>query len=412
MRIRSSALTALSFLVVGCALNPNPEIGPEPYQPLDAHVFADGTGNFVFSTSHRAYVAVFEISPYDGVGLLYPQIGGQEASAVSMGWVLPGFSTYRWAYLSQTGGSLLASMYLGPRYIFMIASDQPLNVSALVARPFALRRAMGYTAFQARRPYETMDQLAAMAIPDPEHTKWATDVYMVWPQVRYPPERYILVNCDGYLVRVPLLYALSLARSCGASPRNVIATAVPRPTHSDTVNAIGKVDRRHRGKEPTPVASDPSTVELQSVDRYLMGRKGLADAIRDPRELRHGVPIEPTTPGRFTGIDGRGTSSFEEHQRLLDGQRGALPAYDGRVGSRRLTHPSNTQRRGYPSASSTRSSQRGRTSTGPSRSSASPTHSAPAPRSSTTTRSAPSHSAPPASSSSGGSHSHGHGHGH
>ncbi len=333
MRIRPSALIVASLLAGACALNPNEEIGPAPLQPLDAHVWVGGNEYITFSTNRAAYVAVFEISPYDGVGLLYPQFGGQETRPVSgIGWVYPGFGTHRWAYFSQTGGSLLASTYLGPHYIFMIASDHPLDISDLVARPFALRKMMGYTDFQARHPFETMDQLASMAIRDPNGSRWATDVYMLWPDIRPPVTLYALVNCSGQLIRVPLEFARYVLSSCSPAT-NVFAVATP-PASRDTVSAIAKLQRRPRGKDPTPVASEPS-VETQSVDRYLMGREGLADGRRDPRGLRHGVPVEPTVPGRFIGMDGRGTLSFEERQQRVRDARGAdLPGYDSRTRGR------------------------------------------------------------------------------
>ncbi|MDP9348893.1 MAG: hypothetical protein M3P24_07120, partial [Gemmatimonadota bacterium] len=174
--------TLLSFvmavLLSACAMQTGPRHVPaydsdSPLGPLDARILSvDGRINIW--TSRPAYVAVFEIAPGQGVGLLYPAYS-EERSYVHGGthslWMTGSRSYY--SYFMAAHGSARDV----PRYLFLVASETPLRLSRFVHSPGALRSTLGFNRFAAFNPYSVMEDLEALVVPAAANTQWTSDVY-------------------------------------------------------------------------------------------------------------------------------------------------------------------------------------------------------------------------------------------
>jgi hypothetical protein len=106
--------------------------------------------------------------------------------------------TYRGAGLSSSPRSQPA------RYIYVLASDEPLRIPDAAFRDGYLYQTLGNQAYRATNPYATMRALAREFVPSVADEGWAEDAYAL--SRSYATERYRVtrVYCrDGSMYEVP-----------------------------------------------------------------------------------------------------------------------------------------------------------------------------------------------------------------
>lgn len=258
-------------------------------RPLDAHIIPTSHSGLSFSLSRPAHVAVFEVVPGQGVGLVYPSYGGQR-ELLGAGYhnpLLGGTDDFRWAYRDATPYTRLPQ----PRYIYLIASERPLDVGEFVRNPTALRSTFGLSRFASWNAHQTLDDLDALVVRGVGPEQWTSDLYVIWPETRqgnsYAQQQVVIRCSDGRAVLVPLRYA---------------ALACPNDTRSRAQPAAGDSTGDLDDGKPTVRRRRPPAGEVEK------GSDGdAADAARNPREVRPNRPetrreeprrVEPRTEPR------------------------------------------------------------------------------------------------------------------
>src|SRR5688500_7001801 len=159
--MRQWLAAALAVAVAACAAPSRPTLGaaPDMAAPLDARLFPPHYGSVPVQLSKPAYVALFEVIPGRGAALLYPQ-SGTGFQQVTESWVPVRYSASRWLYttdVQRRGGYVSANFAVGydqyrgydpygfarPRYLFLVASEEPLAVEQFQDDPASIRRYLG-----------------------------------------------------------------------------------------------------------------------------------------------------------------------------------------------------------------------------------------------------------------------------
>jgi hypothetical protein len=280
--------------------------------PLAARITPRGNSDFTVDLNRPAYVAVFEILPGQGVGLLYPRYEREDA------YFPAGFSPldltgtsrdYNW-YSSSLSGRYSRSE---PRAYFLVASRRPLRISRFQrGGGDALRSVLGLSTYGAVNYQSVMNDLVGAIVPNQAEEDWTTDVYTVWPSRgdRYYyaeyPQQYVQVYCgDGTYDVVPV----ELARfACGRGRGGIVHRGgydggysggnggnVPPPRGRDTTQVTAPGRRR-----PEPLTG--------------AGETSGASGTRRPRPLGRPETAEPTVP-REGGGDGPRVAPVEGPRR-------------------------------------------------------------------------------------------------
>ncbi|HEX2187380.1 MAG TPA: hypothetical protein VHG51_00720, partial [Longimicrobiaceae bacterium] len=211
--MRALVPLALAALLSSCAALPAPPadgFDPAQYEgaPLRARIVS-ANGRLLVNTSRPAHVAIFEIIPGRGVGLLYPAYRGENnyfsggLNTVHLTQSRLYYTYFQPAPFSRVGG---------PRYLYMIASDSPLRLSGLVSSPGALRRNLGLARFAGTQPYGLMEELADLVLSYGAPGDWAEDVYTIWDDRGYDTGGYVArdwirIQCaDGRILEGPAYY--------------------------------------------------------------------------------------------------------------------------------------------------------------------------------------------------------------
>jgi Domain of unknown function (DUF4384) len=274
-------VVSLTLLAAGCALNrpPNTSYAREAaryrQQPLEAYVWSDPSVGVSYMVNRPAYVAIFEVSPDNGVAMLYPTYAGDVQQTYGTRLVIPAAAnTARWAYESSLGNRLSLDTYFsgwnGPEYLMVIASERPLAVSQFVQRPFALRTAMGYTNFLAHQPFEAMKQVVNMVLPQPVGGDWTTNVYMTWREA--PQQRFVALQCNGRVLTVPAELAYQAIQLCAFAQQQIAAncdsTAGKGPNTSGLQIGGGQSGVKGVSAYPVEVGATESMPGVQSGRRH------------------------------------------------------------------------------------------------------------------------------------------------
>lgn len=254
------AIALLTMPLAACAVGfPSSSSAPYRNEPLAARILPTSQ-NLAFSVNRPAYVAIFEVVPGQGVGLVYPSRGSQ-SGLLSAGYHRPlvGDGSFRWAYNRGYAASYASAR---PRLLYMIASQRPLRIDRFVNSPTALRSTLGFSQFESRDPYETLDQLDAMVVPHQlAPDEWASDLYMIWPReprLADARQQRIVVRCaDGRTVALPLYYA---ALACPNDDRN--RARPPAENGNDDEDEVREAERpiRKRPASPREGADEPTRV--------------------------------------------------------------------------------------------------------------------------------------------------------
>ncbi len=130
-----------------------------------------------YTLSEPAYVAAFIVYPGAGVRLIYPTTTGAERlqSAGYHSDPLLGVSFDNDAYRV-----VLAGATPGPRYLYVVASRNPLDVAQYVHHPTALQGAIGQDAARSLDSDSTIDAIVSHAIAVGGDDSWDSDVYTLY----------------------------------------------------------------------------------------------------------------------------------------------------------------------------------------------------------------------------------------
>ncbi|HET7274156.1 MAG TPA: hypothetical protein VFI91_03215 [Longimicrobiaceae bacterium] len=240
--------------VSACATHAAPSNAPyrSNNTSLRAQIHATPNGYVDFYVNQDAYVALFEVVPGVGVSVLYPYPGRGRMS----GFVYAGMRS-----IPNIGNrtrdpywhASTARTRTGPRYIYMIASEQPLNVDQFGAFGSSLWSQMGVS-FASYSPYRTMEDLTALVVPNLNYGNWTTDVYMIWPNVLYNSPRQgslVAITCDGHTYYVR---RADLARVY----RNICGVGNEVPIVRDSTD-----NAEPRGDVPTRLRPVPTTTKAR-----------------------------------------------------------------------------------------------------------------------------------------------------
>jgi len=285
--VRRLSAASVLILLSACGL-PEPAASPRANRyradlPLVARIQTTGTraDGLRFYLNRPAHVALFEVVPGRGVGLLYPS-GSFETRTLSSG-----------VHLARTYNTFFRGSYLPvatslgtqPRYILLVASERPLRLEEIQRSPERLRSMLGLQHFASYNPYNTMERLAESVLPAAIGDDWTTDVFVEWPQApARAPMQLVRVQCpSGQLLVVPFDQAREAVQMCDAFPQ---AKFIPQPANPDDSSAV-RPPRRTR-----PVAEDnPGPPSRDS------GRQSARDA-ETPREPRVARPRTETSEPR------------------------------------------------------------------------------------------------------------------
>ena len=208
--IRSLA-PILGLTLVACSsgitvVRPVPAPAPVVYvEPLEIDVARPHRGKLFVQTNRAAYVAIFEIVPERGVELVYPTSARQRQFVVAGLRDVPVW--WESSRVTYHAGWSTSREYPG-RYVYALASDEPLRIPDEAHRTGYLRDVLGARVYWSANPYATMRALAREFVPAVRDEEWAEDMYVVSPS--YATERYRVtrVYCRGGTVyEVPLEFA-------------------------------------------------------------------------------------------------------------------------------------------------------------------------------------------------------------
>ncbi len=193
-RTLSLVAAALTLGAAACSpSSPRLSASPESAAPLDAVIMPPHYGQIPLHLSRPAYVALFEVIPGRGASLLYPQWGNGFVQ-VREAWVPLRYSPQRWMYAGNAHSSMnrisnygygygsgsFYPVHQAPRYLFLIASEEPMAIERFQGEIGAIRSYLGHSQYVSMRPEETMEQLAYAILPYMSEDSWITDVYVDW----------------------------------------------------------------------------------------------------------------------------------------------------------------------------------------------------------------------------------------
>jgi hypothetical protein len=160
----------------------------EPYyEPLEVTVGRPVRDRFVVQTNRPAYVAIFEVIPEEGITIVRPTSSRES-------YVVAGLSSVRVPW-SATVLSRVSS-YTGPRYLYAVASDEPLDIGDETFQPGFLRYTLGPRVYRSSDPYEVMRALSRHFVTRGiAEEEWAEDVMVTRPEASVP--RIAYVYCPG-----------------------------------------------------------------------------------------------------------------------------------------------------------------------------------------------------------------------
>jgi hypothetical protein len=274
MRVALAAL-ALVISVSACAMQSPATSGParSGYHPLRAYISPSDASGLGFYVNRPAHVAVFEIVPGRGSSLVYPNPGIGRMD----GFVFGGSHHLGWGRRYNAGHYLPAShaMSAGPRFFFLVASEEPLDLDPIGAFGMGLHGSLGMQ-FASLNAYSSMERLATLVLPSTaDDGSWTTDLYVHWPNVLYDSRSgrrdLVQVRCNGYSMLVPVRQIAAVRASlCGALDDSNRKPATPQP--SDSAGGGEIVAPKRRQPLPKSQATElheriTSSTQLEEAER-------------------------------------------------------------------------------------------------------------------------------------------------
>jgi hypothetical protein len=322
---RIASLVAV-FALAACArgtivvVRQPPPPPPRPrIEPLELTLGRPLRGHLIVQTNRPSYVALFEIVPDRGVALLAPAYAHQRS------WVLVGLN---WVPVSW---SVQSALYYGrpsttsvpARWVYAIASDEPLHLPDEAFQPGYLRRVLGPVAYRASNPYVTMRAIARAFVPAVVDEAWAEDAYAIPATHSSDPHRTVRIYCANRTVyEVPEEMAhrawcpvhrapgSTTVRSAPTRPDSVVASNGQRarrlPTSWPVRTPVDRVQEPPRTENPpvttdnTPPKTDPTNTDVKDV-KDSKEPKDWKDLVKERLRNKgnaHGHTDDPNVKGR------------------------------------------------------------------------------------------------------------------
>ena len=277
---------------------PAPE-PPPPAEPLEVTIGRPVSGRLLVQTNRPAYVAIFEILPERGVVLAHPSTLRERKMVLSgLSWVPV------WWSAPHPGDPhrRVASEAEPVRYVYAIASDEPLRLPDEAFQPGYLRRTLGLHLYRATNPYATIRALSRHFAPLIGDDAWAEDMLKIAPTWRSDPSRVARIYCaDRGYYDVP--EELADRVWCPGHPRG--EHVANRPGHSNG-----------RSAHPVPRRPDSVFVFVEHGRRVRApGRpwgRGPVDRVVEPvpgHDGRRNAEQGAETPGRGRALGQRDKDS-------------------------------------------------------------------------------------------------------
>lgn len=330
MTRRFLLLTLPVVALAACAPTYGHGRGPAPYSdgewsdgPLDARIYG-GPGRLHVSVNQPAHIAVFEIVPGRGVGLVYPVSDLDEERLVyGSEWLNPAYM--RRSRFIFDAGLPFYQPYAGPsRFYLLVASRRPLHTGRFRHSPGSLRTVLGlhYASYDEA---SILDRLVENVVPPQPEEDWSTDILAVWPDPSYRDryrQRLVQVTCsNGTVVVVPLEFAAYACRrqerreapplrpDSGATDTSRIARPGgrrPRPGDpqappgegGETQEAITPPDRPARGHRIAPPADDGGPPRIEPGTGRRSEPREPSEGAETPAVERPSRPERPERPDR------------------------------------------------------------------------------------------------------------------
>lgn len=316
MRAPPLALLALPALLVSGPAQAQHYDDTDTYrEALEASVWVNegfATHSIGFDVSRDAHVAIFEMVFGGAPFLIYPEFG---SSSYQMRAGARTVFLDRRTHRSRSRLGHFASFSRGfspfgrgvsqPRFILLVASEAPLDVSRFLASRdlgFGLMHlAGGGTSRQ-------MEAVVSEVVPSPSTTEYTTAWTVIWPNQRLTETQLVAVRCPGLGVfYIPLRVAY--VYQCPAPPDD------------------GKQADPAEVDEPAAIPGTTVAIPLVGPDGKPIGESYPLPPRRDwlvrppaieGSDARVGAPLVPaspvTEPGRVTALPG------------LEGEQGLAPA--------------------------------------------------------------------------------------
>ena len=285
--LASIALAACSSgttIVVRQPAPPPPPPRPR-IEPLEVTLGRPVRGHLLVQTSRPSYVALFEIVPDRGVALLAPAYAHQRT------WMLLGLN---WVPISW---KVQSTMYYGPpsgiavpaRWVYAIASDEPLRLPDEAFHPAYMRRVLGPAAYRGTNPYVTMRAISRAFVPSVIDEAWAEDAYALAATYASDPYRTVRIYCANRTVyEVPEEMAdRAWCPVRSPSGGTIVGSA---PTRPDSVVIPSNGQRVRRRIPETPVHGP--------IDRVREPVRGPIDRVREPTRPENAPVADETSVPR------------------------------------------------------------------------------------------------------------------
>ena len=307
--------TLIAYVVLGACSSgtvyvvhrPTPPPPPPPprLQPLEITLARPVRGQLVVQTNRPSYVALFEIVPDRGVALLAPAYAHQRTWMLAgLNWVPVSWKVQSTMYYGRPSGTAIPA-----RWVYAIASDEPLRLPDEAFHPSYMRRVLGPAAYRGTNPYVTMRAIARAFVPSVIDEAWAEDAYALAATYASDPYRTVRIYCANRTVyEVPEEVADRAWCPVNAPSGGMIVRSAP--TRPDSVVATTGQRVRRRMPETTPVRSpvdrvtEPTRPEygpvvIDNPPRTDNGNKDVKDAKdKEKRGNAYGHTDDPNVKGR------------------------------------------------------------------------------------------------------------------
>lgn len=281
--LRRVATLAASIVLAACSSGtvyvvqrPAPPPPPPPrIEPLEITLGRPVRGQLVVQTNRPSYVALFEIVPERGVALLAPSYAHQRTWMLAgLNWVPVSWKVQSTMYYGRPSGTAVPA-----RWVYAIASDEPLRLPDEAFHPSYMRRVLGPAAYRGTNPHVTMRAISRAFLPPVIDESWAEDAYALAATYASDPYRTVRIYCANRTVyEVP--EEVADRAWCPVQPSSggmIIRTAPRRP---DSIIANNGQRMRRRMPETTPVRAP-------------------IDRVNEPARPEHG-PVVIDRPGPRT----------------------------------------------------------------------------------------------------------------
>ena len=316
--VASIVLTACSSGTTIVVRQPPPPPPPPRIEPLEITVARPVRGQLLVQTNRPSYVALFEIVPERGVALLAPSYAYQRT------WMLAGLN---WVPVSW---KVQSTMYYGPpagtsvpaRWVYALASDEPLRLPDDAFHPSYMRRVLGPAAYRGTNPYVTMRAIARAFLPPVIDESWAEDAYALAATYSSDPYRTVRIYCANRTVYevpeemahrawcpVPQPSGGNVVRSAPSRPDSIVAgngqrvrrrypETMPVRAPIDRVTEPTRTENAPLATDNTPPRSDTPVPVNDAKEKERRGNGNAYGHTDDPNVKGRGIENEKQNNGK------------------------------------------------------------------------------------------------------------------